>query len=147
MNKGSKMKAGWKSILKNEKMLLTHTMTAYSINKIRSSLHNQGNIKHSRPGNKENTKFRLQQDEKCVQNLDSCIMEFDSNPFDLGNIVLRTMQSGQVASVKLVQDFETAHADGEKKVKEFCEERMFSARKKFLRNCTSKQKEKLQQST
>ena len=25
MNKGSKMKAGWKRILKNEKMLLTHT--------------------------------------------------------------------------------------------------------------------------
>ena len=131
MNKGSKMKAGWKSILKNEKMLLTHTMNANSINKIRSSLHDQGNLKHSRPGHKENTKFRLQEDEKCVQNLDSCIMEFDSNPFDLGNTVLRTMQSGQVASVKLVQDFETAHADGEKKVKEFCEERMFSARKSF----------------
>ena len=39
MNKGSKMKAGWKHILKNETMLHTHTRNANYINRIRLSLH------------------------------------------------------------------------------------------------------------
>ena len=44
-NKGSKMKAGWKSILKNEKMLFTHTRTVDYVNRVRSSLHELANIK------------------------------------------------------------------------------------------------------
>ena len=44
MNKGSKMKAGWKSILKNEKMLFTHTRTVHSVGRVRSSLHSLADI-------------------------------------------------------------------------------------------------------
>ena len=52
--------------------------------------------------------------------------EFASDPFDLGNTTLRSLQSGQVASEELVKDFETAHTDGEKIVQEFFKQRMFS---------------------
>ena len=39
MNKGSKMKAGWLRILRNEKMLLSHVRNANLINRIRVGLH------------------------------------------------------------------------------------------------------------
>ena len=38
MNKGSKMKAGWLRILKNEQMLLSHVRNANLINRIRVCL-------------------------------------------------------------------------------------------------------------
>ena len=46
MNKGSKMKAELKSILKNEKMLFTHTRsrTVHSVGKVRSSLYSLADI-------------------------------------------------------------------------------------------------------
>ena len=36
MNKGSKMKAGWLKILKNERMLLTNTRTVNMVNRVRT---------------------------------------------------------------------------------------------------------------
>ena len=39
MNKGSKMRAEWKNILKNEKILFTRIRTVDSVNRVRSSLH------------------------------------------------------------------------------------------------------------
>ena len=39
MNKGSKMKAGWLRILRNEQMLLSHLLNANLINRIRVCLH------------------------------------------------------------------------------------------------------------
>ena len=54
-------------------------MNANSINKIRSSLHHQANLKHSKSGwHKENTtELRMQEDEKCVQNLDIFSYHFE----------------------------------------------------------------------
>ena len=53
-------------------------MNANSINKIRSSLHHQANLKHSKSRwHKENTEFRLQEDEKCIQNLDIFSYHFE----------------------------------------------------------------------
>lgn len=131
MNKGSKMKAGWKRILKNEKMLLTHTRTVNSVNRVRSSLHALANLKESSKGHKENTTARLFLDERGVQDLESCIKEFDCDPFDLTKPILRSLQSGMVASDELVADFDTAHSDGESLVQSFFKERMFSNEKKF----------------
>ena len=59
MNKGSKMKAGWKSILKNEKMLLTHTRTVNFVNRVRGSLHALANLHDSSEGHRENSTTRL----------------------------------------------------------------------------------------
>ena len=45
MSIGSKMKAGWKNILKNETMLLSHTRNVNFINRIRVSMHKLANSK------------------------------------------------------------------------------------------------------
>ena len=131
MNKGSKMKAGWKRILKNEKMLLTHTRTVNSVNRVRSSLHALADLTESSKGHKENTTARLLLDERGVQDLDNCITEFDCDPFDLSKPVLRSLQSGMIAPDELVQDFDSAHDDGEALVQTFFTERMFSNEKQF----------------
>ena len=99
MNKGSKMKAGWKNILKNETMLLCHSRNANFVNRIRVSLHKAANLKSSNSQfHKENAKRRLKSDELAVQDLESCIVEFDCNPFDPSYPTLRTLQSGEIAS-------------------------------------------------
>lgn len=131
MNKGSKMKAGWKRILKNEKMLLTHTRTVNSVNRVRSSLHALANLTKSSEGHRENSTTRLLLDERGVQDLDNCITEFDCDPFDLTQPILRSLQSGMVASDALVKDFDSAHEDGETLVQSFFKERMFSGDKQF----------------
>ena len=56
----------------------------------------------------------------------SCFLAFQCDPFDESNIKLTSLQSGQIAMDELVQDFETAHADGEILVNKFFTERMFS---------------------
>ena len=83
MNKGSKMKAGWKQILKNETILLCHTRNANSVNRIRLSLHEVAKVKlFNSQVHRENTNTRMMLDESAVQDLESCIVEFDCNPFD-----------------------------------------------------------------
>ena len=105
------MKAGWKSILKNEKMLFTHTRTVHSVDRVRSSLHSLADITDSSKDHKENSTKRLLQDERAVQDLDRCIIEFACDPFNETNPTLRSLQSGMVASDQLIADFETAYVD------------------------------------
>ena len=131
MNKGSKMKAGWSSILKNEAMLLIHTRNANFINRVRDSLHTISDLAKSSKCHSENTKTRLRQDEQAAQDLDACITEFGCDPFDLTNTVLRSLQSGLIASKELVLDLETAHKDGHNLVNKFFEDRMFSNKTPF----------------
>ena len=52
-----------------------------------------------------------------MQDLSSCINEFNCDPFDLTKPTLKSLQSGMIASEELVKDFETAHDDGEGHVK------------------------------
>ena len=132
MNKGSKLKSGWKNILKNEKMLLCHTRNANFVNRIRISLHKAAELKSSKPNlHKENSKSRLKRDELAVQDLENCIVEFNCNPFDPSNATLKTLQSGEVATTDLQMDFATALEDGEKLLQIFFKDRMFSRNKPF----------------
>ena len=96
MNKGSKMKAGWKRILKNETMLLTHTKTANFVNRVRVSLHQTAKLKQTSGCHRENTKTRLRLDELAVQDLDNCFVEFEADLFDRSNPKLRTLHSGEI---------------------------------------------------
>jgi len=91
MNKGSKLKAGWLRILKNEKMLLVDTRIANSVNQVRSSLHNTAKSIATRQQHSENTATRLKVDEEAVQNIDSCISEFGCDPFDIDHPQLRSL--------------------------------------------------------
>ena len=75
--------------------------------------------------------MRLKYDELAVQDLENCIAEFNCNQFDPINSNLRTLQSGEVASLQLAEDFKTALHDGEKLFQTFLKDRMFSRNKLF----------------
>ena len=82
MNKGSKMKAGWLSILRNEKQLLADTKNVNNIGRIRTALHNQVNKKQLSQKHQECAPARMCRDEQAIQDLLSCFKEFDCFPFD-----------------------------------------------------------------
>ena len=131
MNKGSKMKAGWKKILHNETMLTTHTRNANYVNRVRSSLHKSLNTKSYGSKHKDNTARRLRVDELVVQDLDRCLIEFECDIFDQDNTTLRTLQSGEIASQELQVDLQSAHDDGECLVSTFFEKRIFTREEKW----------------
>ena len=58
MNKGSKMKAGWLRILKNEQMLLSHVRNANLINRIRVCVHVIANREETSRCHAENSTSR-----------------------------------------------------------------------------------------
>ena len=129
MNRGSKLKAGWKYLLKNEKGLLVHIRNINNVNLVRNSLTNLNQqLKVKSCGHKENTKPRRRLDEKALQDLTALIEEWNCNPFGQ-NQELRTMMSGEVADDKLVTDFESAHSEGEKLAVKIFKERIFSKEK------------------
>ena len=126
MNKGSKLKSGWLSVLQNEKQLLVHSRNVNNVARIRATHNalasrNQTKWKHT-----ECCPKRLRQDEQCVQDLIACIQEFDSFPFNPASTTLRTLQSAMPASSQLVADFNSAHAAGEMKLAGFLKERVYS---------------------
>ena len=131
MNKGSKLMAGRIKILKNEKMLLTHTHTVNIVNRVRTSLHGIAQSSESEQAHSENTRNRLELDEKAVQDLQMCINEFECDPFNVEDTQLRSLMSGVPASDDLIKDFESAWDDGENQLSAFCKDRMFSATKSF----------------
>ena len=77
------MKAGWSHFLKNEPMLLIHTRTVNFINRVRVSLHALANLNSSAKGHFENSSSRLAIDEQAIHDMDQCLTEFASDPFDL----------------------------------------------------------------
>lgn len=129
MNKGSKLKAGWLSILRNEKQLMTDIRNANNLGRIRAAVHNQVNRKQLSQTHTKCAPTRMRKDEQAVQDLISCIDEFDCFPFNPASPNLRTLQSAIPPSTELVHDFATAKADGESKLKEFMDERVYSKKK------------------
>ena len=61
-----------------------------------------------------------------MQDIDSCITDFHCNPFNPANVQLRSLQSGQQVSEEVKDDLLCAFDDGEKKLREFFDERIFS---------------------
>ena len=87
------MKAGWLSILKNSKQLLTNARSPNNINRIWAANQVHSNInKFSHRQHTECTPLRLRTDEEVLQDLLSCFNEFNSNPFDLSSPFLRTLE-------------------------------------------------------
>ena len=138
MIKGSKIKAGWKNILKNETIPLSHTRNANFINRIRVSMLKLADSKKANKHvHKENQTGRFKADKKGVQDLVNCFVEFEYDPFDFTHTVVMTLYSEEVASVKLEEDFATTHTQGEKLVADFFEEQIFS------RSFTTKRQRKI----
>ena len=126
MNRGSKLKAGWKYLLKNEKGLMVHIRNVNNVNLVRNSLTDLiCDVKLKNAGHKENTKPRRRLDEKAVQDLIVLMREWGCDPFDLSQQELRTFMSGELADDKLVNDLESAHEDGEEVIRKNFEQRLF----------------------
>ena len=126
MNKGSKLKSGWLSILKNEKQLLVHSRNANNVNVIRGVVLDFIDQKKNVHKHTDSTPHRLRVDEQLIQDLLQCVEEFDCNPFDAASPTLRTLQSAIPASQKLIDDLKTAFIDGETKLQKFLDERIYS---------------------
>ena len=102
MKTGSKMKAVWKNILKNETMLLSHTRNATFINRTRVSMHKLADSKKSNKHiHKENQTGSLKAHEKEVQDLASCFVEFECDLFDSKHTVVTSLRSRKVVSINL----------------------------------------------
>ena len=97
-------------------MLCAHIRSRNYINKLGVTLHNICNMKAYESGDKENTSKRLEGDELGVQDINSCIAEFNCDPFDPVNDRIRTLHSGQCTSKDLEADLLSAANDGEKKL-------------------------------
>jgi len=126
MNKGSKMKSGWLSILKNEKQLLVHCRNVNQVTRIRAAHNSLANRREFKLTHVECGLRRIREDEQCVQDLVICLCEFDAYPFNPSSPVLRTLQSAIPASDKLIADFNSAYAAGEEKLTTFLQDRVFS---------------------
>ena len=129
MNKGSKLKAGWLSILRNEKQLMVDTRNANNLGRVRAAIHNQVNNKELSRKHNECAPARMRKDEQAVQDLLSCIEEFDCFPFDPASPILRTLQSAIPVPPDVVCNIASAKQDGESKLEEFMEERVYSKEK------------------
>ena len=75
--KRPKRKAGWQRVLGNENMLCTNIRNTNYINQLRLMLHKIADMKVYKSGHKENTATRVRSDELGVQDIDSCITDFD----------------------------------------------------------------------
>ena len=129
MNLNSKLKQGWMQLLHNEKQLFATTRNANNIARVRAIV--QQNLKCQRRHRKhvECQPARMKKDEQAVQDLQAAMKDFDADPFDISTPTLRSLQSGLVASSRLVHDFKTALADGEVQVETLLQERVFTKTK------------------
>ena len=95
MNKGSKMKF---SILQNEKQLLVHSRNVNNVAQIRAARNALANRKQTKRKHTECGPKRMREDEQCVQDLVTCMHEFDSFLFDPASSTLCTLQSAIIAT-------------------------------------------------
>ena len=122
MNKGSKMKSGWLSILQNEKQILVHSRNVNYVARIQATHNALVSRTHNKWKHTDCGPNRVRKDEQCVQDLIACMHEFDSFPFNPTSPTLRTLQSAMPTSSQLVADFNSAHAAGEMKLASFLKE-------------------------
>ena len=70
-----------------------------------------------------------EKNEQAVQDLQSCMTDFEAEPFDESNPTRRSLQSDLVASPELVQDFNMVLQDGQTQAETILQERVFTKTK------------------
>ena len=113
LNKGSKMKAGWKSILRNE---MTDTKIVNNISWIRAAIHVQVNRKQLFQRHKECAPACMSRDEQAIQDLISCLKEFNCFPIDPASPAQRSLQLAIRATHELIQDFNKQNGEAQLKL-------------------------------
>ncbi|KAL8603169.1 hypothetical protein ACOMHN_032615 [Nucella lapillus] len=129
MNLNSKLKQGWLQLLQNEKQLFSTIRNVNNVARVKAAV--QQNLKCERHHRKhvECQPARMKKDEQAIQDLQGCMTEFNAQPFDTSSPALRSLQSGLVASPELVQDLNTAFADGQDQVETLLNDRVFTKTK------------------
>ena len=61
----------------------------------------------------------MREDEQCVQDLVTCVHQFDSYPFDPASPTFCALQSAISASSELAAEFRSVKVAGEKKLTDF----------------------------
>ena len=117
MNLGSKLRQGW---LNNEKQLFSTTRNVNNISRIRSTIKHNPKKKHI-----ECQSSRMKKDERAVQDIETCLEEFDKKLFEASNLILRTLQSAIVASDKLIADLNKTISEGDERMS-FLNKRIYS---------------------
>ena len=113
MNLRSKLKRGWLNLLDNEKQLLCTTRNVNNVARIRIAIQKTLEQRSRNRIHVECQPARMRNDEKRIQDILACFVEFDSDPFGVVNPALRTLQSGFLASSELVSDFKLALSEEE----------------------------------
>ena len=89
MNLNSKLKQGWLQLLQNEKQLFSTTRNTNNVARVKAGLRRNLNCQNLHRKHVECQPARMKKDEQAVQDLLTCIVEFDADPFDPSNPTLR----------------------------------------------------------
>ena len=126
MNLNSKLKQGWIQLLQNEKQLFSTIRNANNVARVKSTVKQSLKCQRRHRKHVECQPARMKKDEQAVQDLLACMTDFEAEPFDISSPILRSLQSGLVASPELVHDLKTALPDGQAQVETFLQERVFA---------------------
>ena len=115
-NFSSKLKQGWLNLLNNENQIFSTTRNVNNISLIRSTIKRILKKKDRQRENVECQSSRMKKDERAVQDIESCLEEFDTKPFETSNPVLHTPQSVIVASDEVIIDLKKAIREGDEQI-------------------------------
>ena len=113
MNLVSRFKQGWLNLLNNEKQLFSTTRDVNNILQIRYTTKLNLKKKDRRRKHVECQSCRMKKDERAVQDIETCLEEFDTKPLEASIPVLRTLQSAIVALDELIADLKKAISEGD----------------------------------
>lgn len=95
---------------------------------VRETLHKAADLQARTYDHAENSKSRITKDEKVVQDITTCIDEWNCNPWNTEAPKLRSLESGLIASPELIADFESANLDDEQQITEIYNTRILSTK-------------------
>ena len=139
MNLVSRFKQGWLNLLNNEKQLFSTTRDVNNILQIRYTTKLNLKKKDRRRKHVECQSCGMKKDERAVQDIETCLEEFDTKSFEASNPVLRILQSAVVASNTLITDLKKAISKGDEQILSFLNERVCS-KKSSIRDTIPKNK-------
>ena len=61
----------------------------------------------------------MKKDQRAVQDIETCLEEFDTKPFEASNPVLCTLQSAIAGSDELISDLKKAISEGNEQIISF----------------------------
>ena len=139
MNLNSKLKQGWLQLLQNDKQLFCTARNANNIARIKHNMKSYLNSHRRRQKHVECQPARLVKDEQAVQDLMTCMDEFEANPFDESMPFLRSLQSGIPASPEIIDDLKNSLDEGRDQANDILKTRVFS-KEVLLKDKLSKNK-------